>query len=529
MTVDTTSASSFPPLPTEPEDPLAPQDVPPPEAPQKEYLSDLRPLFLPPPYTSSNPIFVHLAGIASQESLELRAAAERRIADFVKAETAGLGAKETELIQQVQVLWNNFKDNLKAVQRERPHVISNIGRNLSRNAPSSLAGPARPSPSVAIRDFSPQRVASPLGNHTSASVPRLSALSSSLATSQFYHPKEIKERSSSRSSGSNETVSSPRSASSTLVTPLRGDGSILQYVATNNDMINTQASYRYLMTLEEDMARYKEAKKQDSEAVSDNQEAGPSGAQSNTNVNGTRNTPPPEDPKLERQSSTSTSRSRDKAKKVVKFAETEQDVPTDKVTDADDTDGPMVFNLEMADQPEDASQPSTSPHIALPLLDPPVSRPRHRNARAHIAQDPYSALRPSSLPAPSHIRPMRSQPGVDSFSQSILLNLPPRIVNGDRYSPPMASSSSSGPVSDTNAAHSKQAAADAPNHRGSWAPESRAWREFARRQNSKDSTEHSYIPEEGEIEVEVNGSSAIAIGTVATGNVENKGTDNICP
>ena len=164
-------------------------------------LSDLRPLFLPPPYTSSHPIFVHLADIASKESLELRAAAERRIADFVKAETARLEVKETELIQQVQVLWNNFNDNLKAVQRERPHIISNIGRNLSRNAPCSLAGPARPSPSVAIRDFSPQKVASPLGTHTSASVPRLSALSASLATSRFYHPKEIKERSSSRSSG----------------------------------------------------------------------------------------------------------------------------------------------------------------------------------------------------------------------------------------------------------------------------------------------------------------------------------------
>ena len=277
-------------------------------------------------------------------------------------------------------------------------------------------------------------------------------------------------------------------------------------------MINMRASYRYLMTLAEDMARYKEAKKQETEVVSDNKEAGPSGTQSNTNVNGTRNTLPPEDPK-------STSHSRDEAKKAVKFADPEPDVPTDKVTDTDDTDGPMIFNLEMADQPEDASQPSTSPHITLPLLDPPVSRPRPRNARAHNAQDPYSALRPSSLPAPSHVRPMRSQPGVDSFSQSILLNLPPRMVNVDRHSSPVASSSSSGPISDTSASHSKQVTADAPNQRESRAPGSRAWREFARRQNSKDTTEHSYIPEEGEIEVEVNGSSAIAIGTAATGNV----------
>ena len=230
-----------------------------------------------------------------------------------------------------------------------------------------------------------------------------------------------------------------------------------------------RASYRYLMTLAEDMARYKEAKKQETEVVSDNKEAGPSGTQSNTNVNGTRNTLPPEDPK-------STSRSRDKAKKVVKFVEPELDVPTDKVTDADDTDGPMIFNLEMADQPEDASRSPTSPHITLPLLDPPVSRPRPRNARAHNAQDPYSALRPSSLPAPSHVRPMRSQPGVDSFSQSILLNLPPRMVNVDRHSSPVASSSSSGPISDTSASHSKQVTADAPNQRESRAPGSRAWR-----------------------------------------------------
>lgn len=467
-----------------------------------------------------------MADIASEESLELRAAAERRIADFVKAETAGLEAKETELRRQVQVLWNGFKDNLKAVQRERPHVFSN-NRSLLRTIPGNLSSAAQPSPSVAIRDFSPQRVASPQRPLNSHSVPRVSALSASLATSQFYHPKEVKERSSSRSSSSNETVSSPRSISSTLVTPLRGDGSILQYVAKNNDLINTQASYRYLMNLEEDMARYKEAKKQETEAPRDNQEAGPSGTQSNTDVNGTRNTPPPEGPKAERQASTSTSRSRDKAKKVVTFVEPEPvDVPTDKVTDTDDTDGPMVFDLEMVNQPEDASQPSTSPHITLPLLEPPISRPRPRNARAHNAQDPYSSLRPSSLPAPSHIRPMRSQPGVDSFSQSILLNLPPRIVNGDRHSPPVASSPSSGLISEAEAANSKPVAADAPGHRGTWTPGSRAWREFTRRQNSKDGTEHSNIPEEGEIDTEGSG-SAIAIGTAATSTVEDKGTDTI--
>ncbi|KJA29749.1 hypothetical protein HYPSUDRAFT_60602 [Hypholoma sublateritium FD-334 SS-4] len=517
LTVNTASAS-FPPLPVEGEDPLT-EDLPPPDAPQKEYLSDLRPLFLPPPYTSSNPIFVHLADIASKESLELRAAAERRIADFVKAETAGLQAKETELRRQVQVLWNGFKDNLEAVQRERPHVFSK-NRPLLRTIPGNLTSPTQSSPSVAIRDFSPQRVASPQRSSNSTSVPRISALSASLATSKFYHPREVKERSSSRSSGSNETVSSPRSISSTLVTPLRGDGSILQYPAKNNDLINTQASYRYFMNLEEDMARYKGAKKQDADAPRDNQEAGPSGTQSNTDVNGTRNTPPTEDPKTERQASTSTSRSRDKAKKVVTFVVPEPvDVPTDQVTDADDMDGPMIFNLEMANQPEDASQLSTSPHITLPLLEPPISRPRFRNARAHNAQDPYSALRPSSLPAPSHVRPMRSQPGVDSFSQSILLNLPPRVVNGDRHSPPVASSSSSGSTSEAEVAHMKLVAADAPSHRGTWTPGSRAWREFARRQNSKDGTEHSNIPEEGEI---ISESGAIAISATATDTVEDK-------
>jgi hypothetical protein len=57
-------------------------------------------------------------------------------------------------------------------------------------------------------------------------------------------------------------------------------------------------------------------------------------------------------------------------------------------------------------------------------------------------------------------------------------------------------------------------AADTPSHRGAWAPNSRAWQTFTRRQDSREAVERTRIPEEREEPAEIN--SAVQRHPVAT-------------
>ncbi|KAF8969372.1 hypothetical protein BDZ97DRAFT_1902497 [Flammula alnicola] len=520
------------------EEALSHQTTPSPEAQKPTYLSDLRPLFLPPPFTSSHPIFVHLAGLASKDSQELRAAAEQRVADFVNAETAGIEMKEKELKRQVEALWKSFRHNLETVQQERTHGASNITRSSSRPSQANgLASPSQVSSSVTVRSFVPLPV-SPLSIAPSSSAPRVSGLSASLATSKFYHPRDLQDRSSSVGSSSSGTLSTPRSVSSTLVqTAPKAEGSnVLQFKRNIDDNLNTQASYRYFVNLEEDMTRYKRSqeealkKQQGAEAAKHTQEAEPSHANPSLSTNGTKKpvevqsggslSAAADGPKPEGE--TTPSRARDKGKRKVTFdvepavVTIQSDKEEKHGEGANGTEHPMVFALEDLEDGEGAKLLSVATQATLPLLDQPVARPvRPRNTRPHnnAAHETFSLLRPSSLPNPSHIRPMRSQPGVDSFSQSMMLNLPKTVANTNHSDTPYRAipSSSQIPVTANDAVILKLVAADTPSHRGAWTPESKAWQTFTRRQDSKDNIEHSGIPEEGEGESDEGLSSTASV------------------
>ncbi|KAF9478408.1 hypothetical protein BDN70DRAFT_895750 [Pholiota conissans] len=492
---------SPPPSPLVDEEQLT-QRSPSPEPLAAQYLSHLRPLFLQPPFTSSHPIFVHLASLATQKSQELRAAAEQRISDFVTTETAGIEVKEKELKQQVETLWKNFRDNVQTVQHAQSRGAA---RPLSRPNINGIVSPSNLSSSVTIRDFAPQPI--PLQRPSvSTSAPRVSALSASLATTKFHHPRALQEQTPSPShsrspSNDDASVLSPHSLTSTLVTPSRGGGSsILQFVPNGNDDINTQASYRFFLTLDEDMARFKEAqaKKQGtSESSKEPQEAGPSRHRSSPTTNGVKKAKAAQGTSsavegTRPEGETTPSRARDKGKRVT-FVEPAPIANGEKLDDG--TEDTLIFPLEEGTE-EDLEQAANNPQHTLPLLDQQTTRPvRIRNPRLHnnSGQETFASLRPSSLPIPSHIRPMRSQPGVDSFSQSMILNLP-RIVK--RPEEQHATLSTQRPVTENEAAILKLLAADTPSHRGAWTPESKAWQTFTRRQDSKDDIDHSNIPEE---------------------------------
>jgi hypothetical protein len=153
----------------------------------------------------------------------------------------------------------------------------------------------------------------------------------------------------------------------------------------------------------------------------------------------------------------------------------------------------MLFPLEDLEGEGDSSDIQ---HSTLPLLEQQtVSRPlRPRVIRSQNNNEIFSSLRPSSLPNPSHIRPMRGQPHVDSSSHVIRPRPKVLITSGGSRSPPLQHI-----PTEHERELLKLVAADTPSHRGAWTPNSRAWRTFMRRQDLKEDVDRNgRILEEGE-------------------------------
>ena len=159
----------------------------------------------------------------------------------------------------------------------------------------------------------------------------------------------------------------------------------------------------------------------------------------------------------------------------------------------------MLFSLEDL---EGEGCSSSIQHSNLPLLEQAVTRPlRSRTIRSQNNIEFFSSIRPSSLPNPSHIRPMRDQPPVD-LSSHVMLPRPKVLITptvGGSRSPPLHHGVSPQIPTEHDAELLRLVAADTPSHRGAWAPNSRAWRTFIRRQDLKEDVDHNgRILEEGE-------------------------------
>ncbi|KAG2013242.1 hypothetical protein CC2G_010175 [Coprinopsis cinerea AmutBmut pab1-1] len=507
-----------PPLPPTPPAPasrnrsLSPRSRSPSPAPAEppSYFAHVKKVLPPPPFTPSHPAFLHLAQLAEQDSQLRRRAAEEYVAEIIRRKTVEIEQGDATIRKQVEAVWRRYRESMKDVHDEVPH-LPRVARRSSRSRerrPGRSVSPTHGS--LVIRDFVPVSVPARLAT---SPPPRTSALSASLVTSTFHHPRAQRDTSLPRRSGSPGTESPKASStdSSTLVQEPTTDGSInvLQFRRNINDDINTQASYRYFVNLEEDMAR---AKKQREEAARQAEASKPrqeSGATQSTSAAGTSSATqenPTSSSNAPAQATTSTDEKaadsdpprgrQGKGKRKVTFdvepdvhtirkeAETEEeDLETEEQDDAQE----MLFG-PMEDMEGDDKRPQ-QPAPALPLLEQPTnSRPaRLSKARPQVMPEELASLRPSSLPAPSHIRPIRSPPGVDSSStRGLMLSLPhqsnplagrrPPRMNGSKatLSPPK----------------------DAANQRGAWSADGRHWQSFTRGHT----VEPTSIPEENETE-----------------------------
>ncbi|KAF9464811.1 hypothetical protein BDZ94DRAFT_1215558 [Collybia nuda] len=515
---------SLPP-PIEPifERPPSPRSTPEPSPPPPvTYLSNLRPLFLPPPYTPSHPIFTYLASLANEESLIRRAAAEQSIVDLIQVKVTEIEKADTELRRNVEILWQKFRERVGQIQQDRATMPKAPPlKSSERPSTNGLGSPTSGTP-VTIRNFTPS-IISP-SRSPPPRAPPMSGISASLATSSFHGPRGRSQTSSPVpdrpwSSGSNRSSASSNSGSSTLVLPLPSDGSnILKYRRVVNETINTAASFQYFVNLEEDMARHKRntEKEENSESQETvwNQRSGPSRKAGSPDVkdDGKRTPPKGESSTTHiqsQESERSSSRGRETTpkgkKKVVTF-----DVQPEVVTirrDANsekEEDDPLASQDQreevfVIDLDEEGSENSPSLKPTLPLVEQPAQPQRPKKSRSQNTgglSGSFSGLRPSSLPAPSHVRPPRGQHGSDvSTSLSLARPFPrPRIPASSSVDPPALTEAQ-------DEAILKLVAADTPSHRGAWKPDSKAWQTFVRRKDSKGHTGGEDIPEEDATDV----------------------------
>ncbi|KAF8528938.1 hypothetical protein BU17DRAFT_80090 [Hysterangium stoloniferum] len=110
-------------------------------------LPVLPPLFPPPPFSPSHPVFLSLSANAIRKSEELREKAELEAKLFIKAQLARIKEAETSLRSEVECIWKVYRVGWK-------EVLSRANEEHSRTTAGSQL-PVRSGIPMSIRDFSP--------------------------------------------------------------------------------------------------------------------------------------------------------------------------------------------------------------------------------------------------------------------------------------------------------------------------------------------------------------------------------------
>lgn len=127
------------PLASTPQRPSSPQQ---PSTP-RSYLPTLPPLFHPPPYSPSHPVFLYLSKTASTTSAQFRSQAEQAIQAFVNTQVEELLEKERHLRGEVDVIWSRWRENRRQARPDSPEAPQTTGA-----IPSHAA--------ISVREFSPE-------------------------------------------------------------------------------------------------------------------------------------------------------------------------------------------------------------------------------------------------------------------------------------------------------------------------------------------------------------------------------------
>ncbi|KAG6845443.1 hypothetical protein H0H87_009351 [Tephrocybe sp. NHM501043] len=473
--------------------------------PLPKFFSSVRPVFLPPPFTPSHPVFTYLASFAAKESEAFRTAAEGHMAEQMKLKTSEIENADVELRRKVNTLWRKFREGVSRIQQETGQLSgrrASASGSRERAAVNGLGPTSSGTPSTsAIRNFIPTSVSRP--RSSSPPAPRVSALSVSLATSSFHHPRTRAtatsppphHRSSSNMSNGTSHSGSTVSSSNNIAIPQSVEN-VLNVRRNISEALDTATSYRYFVTLEEDMARMRGRTQTKTADASDQSEAdGTSHVLVFPNDDDTQKQEEkekdakPNDP-------VSLSRAGDKkGKRKVTFEDKPAVVTIKREVAAEQTeeeeqrpDTNMIFELEDLEGVDQGSPGKTQPTLQLVEQPTAPTRPRkHRPQNVDNLSTSFSGLRPSSLPTPSHILPSRN--GSDVPTPATMLSLPKPSLSLAPQTRVQASGASS--QSESSDGYNtpppdpkmlKLLAADTPSHRGAWKPDSKAWQTFVRRQ-----------------------------------------------
>ncbi|KAI0268231.1 hypothetical protein BC834DRAFT_968437 [Gloeopeniophorella convolvens] len=463
---------------SEPRQPDAPLTVLPP----------LSPLFPPPPFVPSHPIFGHLSAVAVRQSDALRQKAEEDLAQIVQARVSEIGKQEDELRRQVQLLWVAFREAEAALAQERkvrtPDKQQTAGASSSTAAPAPRAGTdsRRLSP-VAISDFVPVSTSRPPSSAAREAAP--SALSTSLATSSFHHPRAAAEdrRSASPVAAS---LASPATLSSTLVESVLHRDSIRRDMREQKDVAT---SFRYTV----DMEAERNARARQSQSLSNIRSPPPRASvklpagddkpsTSKAVAERSEPVPAPSTPKRQAPLDDLPSPSRSKGKRKVTFDIKPAALESDKksVGAAEQGGEASIFDLE-----DDDSNVPRQEGLTLPLREPvesPARPPRQpRTSSGSALPQSLQTLRPASLPATVALR-ASDTPRPQSPPQATAAPPAPAeavVANGDEALSPH----------DQELARLVNAAT--PSHRSAWKKDSRSWKLFANTRGAGESSSGS--------------------------------------
>ncbi|KZV76119.1 hypothetical protein PENSPDRAFT_646663 [Peniophora sp. CONT] len=468
-----------------------PSSLPSPPPGPSDISLKLPPLFAPAPFSPSHPVFAHLASVAAERSQALRDDAEAKLARMAAELRAEVSRDETALRREVEALWLSFNKSLTDVTPAPKAPVA-----------ASAPSPERRSP---IREreagFAPTpRVASPITPSTPQR--HQSALSASLSTSAFHHPRASASGFSTAKVPHARSVSSPGSTGLLEHTFVDTEAVLRGSFRRNLDQDqDIAASFKYTLDLGAEIAARNEASRQQSQSSSP-----PPMPPSRQTV---AKSPPPkrartQEPPTPEGKNTSP---KSKGKRKVTFAEGASAEEISKPEKPPHTNGngvavrslddEIIFDLE--DETEDSSP---RPPATLALNEPPTPHlpqrphPQKRSSSGGLPES-FSRLRPASLPAPSPLRasphtptvPLAMSPVTDTPRSSI--NGAPNTVgardvavtNGRK---PDSNSNSSTHFTPREEELARLVAAGTPSHRAAWRKDGAAWSVFSGRRRADD-------------------------------------------
>ncbi|OCB84377.1 hypothetical protein A7U60_g8361 [Sanghuangporus baumii] len=507
--------------------------------PSHSFLPDLPPFLPPPPFTPSHPIFLHLSSIVTATSNDARRDTEKRIENFARQELARLEEHEMNLRTQLERIWWIVKEGLRKAEQERDAslllALKSRRRSMSPHHPPSCAGDIG---SVVVRNFVPSTYHTPRAIRSSAA--HTSALSASLATTSFHHPRAQQDArsdladvrghlapltpspppyTSNPSSSRNGSVSESPTVSIAIASR--------SFKRNMNESNDAAATYRYFVIEEQEAARRKakeRAEKNRNNEVTREKKGAPD---PDSRKQASSPTPQAE----ERRDTTSTNdkltspKKKDSRRKVTFNIEPNVvTIKRDIIAEAEDEQLPekgedLLFEMDVVDpnpverddlvpaQDDQNVQNSQNEAKTENSFHEPAERPQRSGRRQMDLKDAglpqsFAALRPSSLPAPSHIRPpVRSRTRSDD-SETKQLHVPQ--ASGSSQAKDIKRQSEGDLTEEVLSPERKDflklVAAETPSHRGFWKPGSDSWKIFDRNRGHSSSGTQSQPTEDDDVE-----------------------------